>query len=249
MNIYYIDDNKYLIFRKRGIFMETNYSNGRQLFKTGCKVMSYNEYLNSKNLIPFVDIGHFEGDEYKSDIKIWLNESVTMEANGEFKVYRWFNCNDFASFIVSIIYQIRYIKSNYLLDEFTYSCFASSIKCLFEVAVPDDIISWRNHSFTEETNIPIINGKKDLDLLSDMVNIPCNCEIPLVKYTSPNNSIFYIIRDGNIVVDNTYNVQFDEFEKIIKMTSLIQGVVNDLYHIDAEHSQYLDDLINLISEK
>ena len=230
--------------------METNYNNERRLFKTVCKIMSYDEYLNSKYNAPFVDIGHFEGMIYKSDIKIWLNGSVTIEVeNGEFRLYAATNCYDFTTFIIDVIHKARFIMSKYALDEFTYNSFVSSIKYLFETTVPDNIVLRINHRFTEETNIPITNDKRDLRQLINMVDIPEYCAYPLVKYTSSSNNVFYISKNGNVVVDSACTVQFDEFEKVMKIASLVHRLVMVLPGVDVEHSQSLNELINLISEK
>ena len=230
--------------------METNYNNERQFFKTACKIMSYDEYINSKYNVPFVDIGHFEGMIYKSDIKIWLNDSVTMEVkNGEFKLYAATNCYDFTSFIIDAIHKAKYMMLKYALDEFTYNSFASSIKYLFETVVPDNIVSCINHRFTEEVNIPITNDKRDLKLLMNNANIPEYCAYPLVKYTSSNNSVFYITKNGNVVVDSDCTIQFDEFEKVMKMASLFSNLVMELSGVDVKHSRYFNELIDLISEK
>lgn len=230
--------------------METNYNNERRLFKTECKIMSYDEYLNSKYNAPFVDIGHFEGMIYKSDIKIWLNGSVTMEVeNGELRLYAATNCYDFSTFIIDVIHKARFIMLKYALDEFTYNSFVSSIKYLFETTVPDNIVLRINHRFTEEVNIPITNDKRDLKLLMNNANIPEYCAYPLVKYTSSNNSVFYITKNGNVVVDSTCTVHFDEFEKVMKIASLVHRLVMVLPGVDVKHSRYFNELIDLISEK
>ena len=109
--------------------METKCNIERNFFKTVCRVMNYNEYLTADHPVPFTDIGHLEGNEYKSDIKIWLNGIVTIEAeNDTFKTYEPFECNEFTSFIVSTIHKAKYIVSKGLLDEFTYNSFAVKVR-------------------------------------------------------------------------------------------------------------------------
>lgn len=40
--------------------MEAIYKSEKRLFGTACKIMQYNDYLDSKHHVPFVDIGHFK---------------------------------------------------------------------------------------------------------------------------------------------------------------------------------------------
>ena len=239
--------------------METIYKSEKRLFGTACKVMQYNDYLNSKQHghVPFVDIGHFEEREYKSDIRIWLNGYVTMEAEiGELKAYVPFECIEFTSFIVSIIHQAKYIISKDSLDEFTYNSFTSSIKYLFDRVIPDNIVSYRNVTFAD-IDIPITNDKKDLKQLVDIIYKPGsllypfgNHLQPLVKYTSSNKAVFYILKSGNVVVEGPYIVSFNVFEKIMKMASLLRLYINtEIFNNKNGRSQYFDNLINLISEK
>ena len=237
--------------------MEAIYKSEKRLFGTACKIMQYNDYLDSKHHVPFVDIGHFEEREYKSDIGIWLNGHVTMEAEiGELKAYVPFECIEFTSFIISIIHEVRYIISKGRLDEFTYNSFASSIKYLFDRIIPDNIVSYRNVTFVD-INVPITNDKKDLERLVDTIHISGNSLYPfgnhlqpLVKYTSSNNGVFYILKSGNVAVEDNCIVSFDEFEKIMKMASLLRLYINmEMFDIKDGRSQYFDELINLISEK
>ena len=237
--------------------MEAIYKSEKRLFGTACKIMQYNDYLDSKHHVPFVDIGHFEEREYKSDIGIWLKGHVTMEAEiGELKAYIPFECIEFTSFIVSIIHEAKYIISKGRLDEFTYNSFASSIKCLFDRVIPDNIVSYRNVTFAD-VDIPITNDKKDLERLGDIIYEPGsllypfgNHLQPLVKYTSSDKAVFYILKSGNVVVEGPYIVSFDEFEKIMEMASLLWLYINtEIFNIKDGRSQYLDELINLISEK
>ena len=223
----------------------------RHVFLTACKVMHYNDYRDRKHNVPFVDIGYFEGKTYKSDIKIWLNRHVTIETEiGELKTYTPFECQEFTSFIISTIHQAKYIISKGLLDEFTYNSLTSSIGYLFSRVVFNHIVSYRNLNIGEDVDIPITNDKRDLEQLLDIINTSKSYLDPLVKYTSPSNSVFYILRSGNVVVEGTYIVPFDEFEKVMKMASLLQRyVVLQMNNIKDESSRYFDDLINLISEK
>jgi len=231
--------------------METKCNIERNFFKTACKVMSYNEYLTADYPVPFTDIGHLEGNEYKSDIKIWLNGIVTMEAeNDTFKTYEPFECNEFTSFIVSTIHKAKYIVSKGLLDEFTYNSFADSIKYLFEKVVPYEIASYDSHPFIKDTDIPIINDKANLDQLIDMMDTMTKKSFltPVLKYVS-NNNVFYILRSGNVVVNSTCTVRFNEFERIMEISSLLKNCISMIIIDDKdEWSRYFNDLVNLISE-
>ena len=225
-------------------------NNGGCILLTACKVMHYNDYLDPKHFVPFVDIGHSKGKEYKSDIKIWLNGQVTIETEiGEVKVYTPFECQEFTTFIIDTIHKAKYIMSKRLLDEFTYNSFASSIRYLFDRVAPEHIVSYRDLNIGEDADIPITNDKEDLEQLLDTINMSRNYLDPFVKYTSPNKAVFYILKSGNVVVEGTYTVQLDEFEKVMKMASLLQGCVNmHIFNIKAARSRYFDELINLISE-
>ena len=72
---------------------------------------------------------------------------------------------------------------------------------------------------------------------------------PMLKYTS-GNGVFYILRNGNVVVNSTCTVQFDEFEKIMEMASLLRNYVSMIINDSKdEWPRYFNELINLISEK
>lgn len=234
--------------------METKCNIERNFFKTACKVMNYNEYRAADPSVPFTDIGHLEGKEYKSDIKIWITGSVTMEAeNDAFKTYEPFECNEFTSFIVSIIHKAKYIVSKGFLDldEFTYNSLVGSIKYLFEKVVPYEIASYDSHPFINDADIPITNDKADLDQLNNLIDTMTERAFlcPVLKYTT-NNSVFYILRSGNVIVNSTYTVQFDEFEKIMEMSSLLRNYVSMIINDSKdEWPRYFNELINLISEK
>nr|DAR95108.1 MAG TPA: hypothetical protein [Caudoviricetes sp.] len=231
--------------------METKCNIERNFFKTVCRVMNYNEYLTADYPVPFTDIGHLEGNEYKSDIKIWLNGTVTMEAeNDTFKTYEPFECNEFTSFIISTIHKAKYIVSKGLLDEFTYNSFADSIKYLFEKVVPYEIASYDSHPFIKDTDIPIINDKANLDQLIDLIDTMTKKSFltPVLKYIS-NNNVFYILRSGNVVVNSTCTVRFNEFGRIMEISSLLKNCISMIIIDDKdEWSRYFNDLVNLISE-
>lgn len=232
--------------------METKRNIERKFFKTVCKVMSYNEYIATDHTIPFTNIGHLEGKEYKSDIKIWINGSVTMEAeNNTFKTYKPFECNEFTAFIISTISKAKYIVSKGLLDEFTYNSLAGSIKYLFEKVIPYEITPYDSQPFIKDTDIPIANDKADLDQLINLIDTMTMKAFltPMLKYTS-GNGVFYILRNGNVVVNSTCTVQFDEFEKIMEMASLLRNYVSMIINDSKdEWPRYFNELINLISEK
>ena len=128
--------------------------------------------------------------------------------------------------------------------------FLTACKVMHYRVVFNHIVSYRNLNIGEDVDIPITNDKRDLEQLLDIINTSKSYLDPLVKYTSPSNSVFYILRSGNVVVEGTYIVPFDEFEKVMKMASLLQRyVVLQMNDIKDESSRYFDDLINLISEK
>ena len=127
---------------------------------------------------------------------------------------------------------------------------------MFDRVIPDNIVSYRNVTFAD-VDIPITNDKKDLERLGDIIYRPGsllyqfgNHLQPLVKYTSSDKAVFYILKSGNVVVEGPYIVSFDEFEKIMEMASLLWLYINtEIFNIKDGRSRYFDELINLISEK
>jgi hypothetical protein len=231
--------------------METNCGNERKVFRTECRVMTYEDYLKKDLSIPFVDIGHFEGSkQFKSDISIWLDGTVRMETeNGSLKLYRPFWCTEFTSFIVCNLYKAKYIMMKDALDEFTYKSFAASIKNLAKSCVPYEIVSCGRISYDEkEIKIPFTKDGYDLKLLERLILVGIELQ-PMAKYVASNGSIFYIRRNGNIMVDKSCTVSFDEFDKIMYISSLVETyitmVVND---IKETRSDCLEKLMSIISE-
>lgn len=232
--------------------METNYSNERKVFRTECRVMGYKDYLKKDLSIPFVDIGHFEGSKlFKSDISIWLDGTVRMEAeNGSLKLYRPFWCLEFTSFIVSTLYKAKYIMMKDSLDEFTYKSFAASIRNLAKECVPYEIISCGRISYDEKgIKIPFTKDGYDLKLLERLILVGIELQ-PMAKYVASNGSIFYIRRNGNIMVDKSCKVSFDEFDKIMYLSSLVDTYIDlTINDIKETRSECLEKLMSVISEK
>ena len=175
-----------------------------------------------------------------------------MEAeNNTFKTYKPFECNEFTAFIISTISKAKYIVSKGLLDEFTYNSLAGSIKYLFEKVILYEITPYDSQPFIKDTDIPIANDKADLDQLINLIDTMTMKAFltPMLKYTS-GNGVFYILRNGNVVVNSTCTVQFDEFEKIMEMASLLRNYVSMIINDSKdEWPRYFNELINLISEK
>lgn len=232
--------------------METNYSNERKVFRTECRVMTYEDYLKKDLSIPFVDIGHFEGSKlFKSDISIWLDGTVRMEVeNGSLKLYRPFWCIDFTSFIVCTLYKAKYIMMKDSLDEFTYKSFAVSIRNLAKECVPYEIISCGRISYDEKgIKIPFTKDGYDLKLLERLILVGIELQ-PMAKYVASNGSIFYIRRNGNIMVDKSCKVSFDEFDKIMYLSSLVDTYIDlTINDIKETRSECLERLMSIISEK
>ena len=232
--------------------METNYRDERKVFRTECRVMTYEDYLKKDLSIPFVDIGHFEGSKlFKSDISIWLDGTVRMEVeNGSLKLYRPFWCLDFSSFIVSTLYKAKYIMMKDSLDEFTYKSFAASIINLAKVCLPCEIVSCGKISYDEKgIKIPFTKDGYDLKLLERLILVDIELQ-PMAKYVASNGSVFYIRRNGNIMVDKSCTVSFDEFDKIMYLSSLVDTYIDlTINDIKETRSECLEKLMSLISEK
>lgn len=232
--------------------METNYRDERKVFRTECRVMTYEDYLKKDLSIPFVDIGHFEGSkQFKSDISIWLDGTVKMEVeNGSLKLYRPFWCLEFTSFIVSTLYKAKYIMMKDSLDEFTYKSFAASIRNLARACLPCEIVSCGKISYDEKCiKIPFTKDGYDLKLLEQLILVGIELQ-PMAKYVASNGSVFYIRRNGNIMVDKSCTVSFDEFDKIMYLSSLVDTYIDlTINDIKETRSECLDKLMSLISEK
>lgn len=232
--------------------METNCGNERRVFRTECRVMGYKDYLKKDLSIPFVDIGHFEGSkQFKSDISIWLDETVRMETeNGSLKLYRPFWCLDFSSFIVSTLYKAKYIMMKDSLDEFTYKSFAASIRNLAKTCLPYEIVSCGRISYDEKgIKIPFTKDGYDLKLLERLILVGIELQ-PMAKYVASNGSVFYIRRNGNIMVDKSCVVSFDEFDKIMYLSSLVDTYIDlTINDIKETRSECLERLMSIISEK
>ena len=231
--------------------METNYRYERKVFRTECRVMTYEDYLKKDLSIPFVDIGHFEGSkQFKSDISIWLDGTVRMEVeNGSLKLYKPFWCGEFTSFMVCNMYKAKYIMMKDSLDEFTYKSFAVSIRNLAKECVPYEIVSCGRISYDEKgIKIPFTKDGYDLKLLERLILVGIELQ-PMAKYVASNGSVFYIRRNGNIMVDKSCTVSFDEYEKIIYLSTLVETyitmVVND---IKETRSDCLEKFMSIISE-
>ena len=209
-------------------------------------------YLKKDLSIPFVDIGHFEGSkQFKSDISIWLDGTVRMEVeNGSLKLYRPFWCLDFTSFIVCNLYKAKYIMMKDSLDEFTYKSFAASIRNLAKECVPYEIVSCGKISYDEKgIKIPFTKYGYDLKLLERLILVDIELQ-PMAKYVASNGSVFYIRRNGNIMVDKSCTVSFDEFDKIMYLSSLVDTYIDlTINDIKETRSECLDKLMSLISEK
>lgn len=232
--------------------METNCNNERRTFRTECRVMTYEDYLKRDLSIPFVDIGHFEGSkQFKSDISIWLDGTVKMEVeNGSLKLYRPFWCGEFTSFMVCNMYKAKYIMMKDSLDEFTYKSFAASIRNLAKACVPYEIVSCGRISYDEKCiKIPFTKDGYDLKLLERLILVGIELQ-PMAKYVASNGSVFYIRRNGNIMVDKSCTVSFDEFDKIMYLSSLVNTYINlTINDIKETRSEYLEKLMSIISEK
>ena len=232
--------------------METNCGNERRVFRTECRVMGYKDYLKKDLSIPFVDIGHFEGSkQFKSDISIWLDGTVKMEVeNGSLKLYRPFWCTEFTSFIVCNLYKAKYIMMKDALDEFTYKSFAASIRILAKECVPYEIVSCGRISYDEkDIKIPFTKDGYDLKLLERLILVGIELH-PMAKYVASNGSVFYIRRNGNIMVDKSCTVSFDEFDKIMYLSSLVNTYIDlTINDIKETRSDCLEKLMSLISEK
>lgn len=232
--------------------METNYRDERKVFRTECRVMSYEDYLKKDLSIPFVDIGHFEGSkQFKSDISIWLDGTVRMEVeNGSLKLYRPFWCGEFTSFMVCNMYKAKYIMMKDSLDEFTYKSFAASIRNLAKACVPYEIVSCGRISYDEKCiKIPFTKDGYDLKLLERLILVSIELQ-PMAKYVASNGSVFYIRINGNIMVDKSCTVSFDEFDKIMYLSSLVNTYINlTINDIKETRSEYLEKLMSIISEK
>lgn len=231
--------------------METNCSNERRTFRTECRVMEYKDYLKKDLSIPFVDIGHFEGSkQFKSDISIWLDGTVRMEVeNGSLKLYKPFWCGEFTSFMVCNMYKAKYIMMKDSLDEFTYKSFAVSIRNLARACVPYEIISCGRISYDEKgIKIPFTKDGYDLKLLERLILVGIELQ-PMAKYVASNGSIFYIRRNGNIMVDKSCTVSFDEFDKIMYLSSLVDTYIDlTINDIKETRSECLEKLMSVISE-
>lgn len=232
--------------------METNCGNERRVFRTECRVMGYKDYLKKDLSIPFVDIGHFEGSKmFKSDISIWLDGTVRMEVeNGSLKLYRPFWCIEFTSFIVCNLYKAKYIMMKDSLDEFTYKSFAASIRNLAKVCLPCEIVSCGKISYDEKgIKIPFTKDGYDLKLLERLILVDIELQ-PMAKYVASNGSVFYIRRNGNIMVDKSCTVSFDEFDKIMYLSSLVDTYIDlTINDIKETRSECLERLMSVISEK
>lgn len=232
--------------------METNCGNERRVFRTECRVMRYEDYLKKDLSIPFVDIGHFEGSkQFKSDISIWLDGTVKMEVeNGSLKLYRPFWCGEFTSFMLCNMYKAKYIMMKDSLDEFTYKSFAASIRNLAKACVPYEIVSCGRISYDEKCiKIPFTKDGYDLKLLERLILVSIELQ-PMAKYVASNGSVFYIRINGNIMVDKSCTVSFDEFDKIMYLSSLVNTYINlTINDIKETRSEYLEKLMSLISEK
>lgn len=232
--------------------METNCGDERRVFRTECRVMTYEDYLKKDLSIPFVDIGHFEGSkQFKSDISIWLDGTVRMETeNGSLKLYRPFWCGEFTSFIVCNLYKAKYIMMKDNLDRFTYKSFAASIRNLAKVCLPCEIVSCGKISYDEKgIKIPFTKDGYDLKLLERLILVDIELQ-PMAKYVASNGSVFYIRRNGNIMVDKSCTVSFDEFDKIMYLSSLVDTYIDlTINDIKETRSECLDKLMSLISEK
>lgn len=231
--------------------METNYRDERKVFRTECRVMTYEDYLKKDLSIPFVDIGHFEGSKlFKSDISIWLDGTVRMEVeNGSLKLYRPFWCIDFTSFIVCNLYKAKYIMMKDSLDEFTYKSFAVSIRNLAKECVPYEIVSCGRISYDEKgIKIPFTKDGYDLKLLERLILVGIELQ-PMAKYVASNGSVFYIRKNGNIMVDKSCTVSFDEFDKIMYLSSLVDTYIDlTINDIKETRSDCLEKLMSIISE-
>lgn len=231
--------------------METNCSNERKVFRTECRVMSYEDYLKKDLSIPFVDIGHFEGSkQFKSDISIWLDGTVRMEVeNGSLKLYKPFWCGEFTSFMVCNMYKAKYIMMKDSLDEFTYKSFAASIRNLAKECVPYEIVSCGRISYDEKgIKIPFTKDGYDLKLLERLILVSIELQ-PMAKYVASNGSVFYIRGNGNIMVDKSCMVSFDEFDKIMYLSSLVDTYIDlTINDIKETRSECLEKLMSVISE-
>lgn len=231
--------------------METNCGNERRVFRTECRVMGYEDYLKKDLSIPFVDIGHFEGSkQFKSDISIWLDGTVRMEVeNGSLKLYKPFWCGEFTSFMVCNMYKAKYIMMKDSLDEFTYKSFAASIRFLAKECVPYEIVSCGRISYDEkDIKIPFTKDGYDLKLLERLILVGIELQ-PMAKYVASNGSVFYIRRNGNIMVDKLCTVSFDEFDKIMYLSSLVSTYINlTINDIKETRSECLERLMSIISE-
>lgn len=232
--------------------METNCNNERRVFRTECRVMTYEDYLKKDLSIPFVDIGHFEGSkQFKSDISIWLDGTVRIEVeNGSLKLYKPFWCGEFTSFMVCNMYKAKYIMMKDSLDEFTYKSFAASIRNLAKECVPYEIVSCGRISYDEkDIKIPFTKDGYDLKLLERLILVGIELQ-PMAKYVASNGSVFYIRRNGNIMVDKSCKVSFDEFDKIMYLSSLVNTYINlTINDIKETRSECLEKLMSIISEK
>ena len=214
--------------------------------------MTYEYYLKKDPSKPFIDIGHFEDSKvFKSDISIWLDGTVRMEVeNGSLKLYRPFWCGEFTSFMVCNMYKAKYIMMKDSLDEFTYKSFAASIRNLAKVCLPYEIVSCGKISYDEKcTKIPFTKDGYDLKLLERLILVGIELQ-PMAKYVASNGSVFYIRRNGNIMVDKSCTVSFDEFDKIMYLSSLVDTYIDlTINDIKETRSECLERLMSIISEK
>ena len=213
--------------------------------------MTYEDYLKKDLSIPFIDIGHFEDSKiFKSDISIWLDGTVKMEVeNGSLKLYRPFWCAEFTSFMVCNMYKAKYIMMKDSLDEFTYKSFAASIRNLAKACVPYEIVSCGRISYDEKCiKIPFTKDGYDLKLLERLILVSIELQ-PMAKYVASNGSVFYIRINGNIMVDKSCTVSFDEFDKIMYLSSLVNTYINlTINDIKETRSECLEKLMSTISE-